>query len=388
MVRPSVTHRPDPRSAASLLALATILALVAGACVPAPGDPGPTAAAAPSASPPAIASPTSSALPTAAAGGQTPRPSYVYPTPTPLPTFRSYVVVAHDTLTSIARRFSTTPRSVAYWNRATYPSLDPDSPDYQPDRIEVGWTLVVIPGAVVDEEDLPPVATSPTPNVTLPPGPTPIPGGTSLLVSHGSRTARAVALTFDMGGRLDPALDIVTWLIDHDVRATVFPTGSVASTTAIGQAVLDRLAAHPDLFSIGNHSWDHPDFRGLDTAAIAKQLDDTESAIVDAIGRSTKPFFRPPYGGENAAVLRAVGQAGWAYSVMWDVDTLDWESPSDGGPSAADIEAKVLSRVQGGSIVLMHLGGWHTLEALPGIVDGLRARGYEPVTLEDLLLAP
>jgi peptidoglycan/xylan/chitin deacetylase (PgdA/CDA1 family) len=191
-----------------------------------------------------------------------------------------------------------------------------------------------------------------------------------------------------MGGRLDPALDIVDWLIEHDVRATVFPTGSVGSTTAVGQAVLERLASHPDLFSIGNHSWDHPDFRDLDAAAIAKQLDDTESAIVDATGRSTKPFFRPPYGGENAAVLKAVGQAGWEYSVMWDVDTLDWESPSDGGPSAADIEAKVLSRVQGGSIVLMHLGGWHTLEALPGIVDGLRARGYEPVTLEDLLLAP
>ncbi len=380
-VTPSV-----PRSPAPLLpVLLVVVAVALGGCLPVPDAPSPTASpsrTAGSPGPPATPSPTTNA-PAAS-------PSFVYPTPTPLPTFLSYVVVSGDTLTSIARRYSTTPRSIAYWNRAKYPSLDPDSPAYKPDRIEVGWTLVLIPGGLVDENDLPPApsASASTPAPTLPPGPTPQPGGSSLLVSHGSRSARAVALTFDMGGRLDPALDIIAWLVDHDIRATVFPTGEVASTTAVGQAVLAQVAAHPELFAIGNHSWDHPDFRDLDAAAIASQLDRTETAVEESTGRSTKPFFRPPYGGENAAVLKAVGAAGWAYTVVWDVDTIDWRAPSDGGPSAADIEAKVLSRVQGGSIVLMHLGGWHTLEALPGIVDGLRARGYEPVTLEDLLLAP
>ena len=67
--------------------------------------------------------------------------------------------------------------------------------------------------------------------------------------------------------------------------------------------------------------------------------------------------------------------------VMWDVDTLDAKSPTEGGPTAADIVAKVLSRAQGGSIVQLHVGGYNTLEALPGIVDGLRARGLEPVSL-------
>jgi peptidoglycan/xylan/chitin deacetylase (PgdA/CDA1 family) len=71
---------------------------------------------------------------------------------------------------------------------------------------------------------------------------------------------------------------------------------------------------------------------------------------------------------------------------MWDIDTIDWRPTVDGGPTARDIEARVLSRVQGGSIVLMHLGGYNTLEALPAIVDGLRAKGLEPVTLTELLL--
>ncbi len=70
---------------------------------------------------------------------------------------------------------------------------------------------------------------------------------------------------------------------------------------------------------------------------------------------------------------------------MWDVDTIDWKRVEDGGPTADEIVARVVSRARGGSIVLMHLGGYHTLEALPEVVQGLRDRGLEPVTLETML---
>jgi peptidoglycan/xylan/chitin deacetylase (PgdA/CDA1 family) len=314
-----------------------------------------------------------------------PSPTFVRPTPTPEPTFVAYVVASGDTLTAIARRFATTARSIAYWNRATYPSLDPDSPTYEPDRIEAGWTLRVIPGVEVDEQDLPSPSPTALPTVSIAPGPTPATDGTSLLISHGSRDSNAIALTFDMGGRLDPALSIMGWLVDHDIRATVFPTGKAGSETAIGREVMARIAAHPELFAVGNHSWDHPDFRQLTAVQIADQLERTEAALAPLVGQTTKPFFRPPDGSTDDAARTAVGAAGWPYTVLWDVDTIDWRAPSDGGPTADDIVAKVVSRARGGSIVLMHLGGWTTLEALPRIVDGLRARGLEPVTLTELL---
>ena len=145
------------------------------------------------------------------------------------------------------------------------------------------------------------------------------------------------------------------------------------------------IAAHPDLFTIGNQGFDGQSFTALDPAAIQGQLQQTEDAVLAATGRSTKPLFRPPFGAHDAAVRTAVATDGYAYTVMWDVDTVDAKPPAQGGPTADDIVAKVLSRARSGSIVLLHLGGAHTLEALPGIVDGLRARGLEPVTVADLL---
>jgi peptidoglycan/xylan/chitin deacetylase (PgdA/CDA1 family) len=117
---------------------------------------------------------------------------------------------------------------------------------------------------------------------------------------------------------------------------------------------------------------------------MSDQLSSTDSAIRDLIGVPTTPWFRPPNGAWTYDVRVGVGAAGWSRLVMWDVDTIDWKTTADGGPTADDIVTKVVSKAQGGSIVLMHLGGWHTLEALPGVVSGLASRGLTPVRLSDL----
>ena len=146
-----------PRTA-RLLAPSLIVLLVTAACIP--------ATSLRSSAPPVPVSSSSSAAvvtpaPTlSAASGGSASPSFVRPTPTPLPTFLAYVVKAGDTLTSIARRYRTTARSIAFWNRTQHPSLDPDSPSYQPNRIEVGWVLLLVPDLELDPEDLPPEPSS------------------------------------------------------------------------------------------------------------------------------------------------------------------------------------------------------------------------------------
>ena len=137
-------------------ALATsVVAVIATACVPQPANrrtPPPLAASAvPATEPPASPTPA------------TPSPSLTFsrPTATPQPTFLAYRVRSGDTITSIARDHETTVRSLGYWNRATYPSLDPDSSRYNPDNLRVGWTLLLIPGVEVDPDEITPPPTVP-----------------------------------------------------------------------------------------------------------------------------------------------------------------------------------------------------------------------------------
>ena len=123
----------------------------------------------------------------------------------------------------------------------------------------------------------------------------------------------------------------------------------------------------------------------LSAARIADELPQAEAAIQRHAVQSPRPLFRSPFGAWDAELLNGVGSAGYGWTVLWDLDTIDWKPISDGGPTAEQIIAKVLSGAQGGSIVLMHLGGHETLEAMPGIVDGLLALGYSLVTLQRLI---
>ncbi|MFH0750381.1 MAG: LysM peptidoglycan-binding domain-containing protein [Chloroflexota bacterium] len=355
----------------SLLALASV-AWLATACT-LPGE----SAIAGSSSPPA-----GTPAPSPSASG----PSRPFrPTPTPAPTFASYTVGRGDTLIALAGRFETTPESLAYWNRARYPSLDPESPAYRPDRIEVGWRLSYIPGAVVDPENLPPASGPPTDD----PGaaasarlfPTLPPDGGAALVERGPAGLDGVALTFEFAGGPGEgpggAAAIVQWLAANGVSATIF-VAAAALDDPDGAAVVRRLAGSGPLVA------------GLlaptdDAARLAAALRADDSALLPALGRSTAPWLRPAGGDPGADALLAAGTAGWRWAVSWDVDPDDGTAPGDGGPIATDIVARVVSRASGGSIIRLQLGGARTLDALPGLRAGLAAAGLRVVPLGDVL---
>jgi peptidoglycan/xylan/chitin deacetylase (PgdA/CDA1 family) len=250
-------------------------------------------------------------------------------------------------------------------------------------RVAAGsWTGSWIPGSVASPQ-----------RITCQVGSKPT-GTTGRMVRSVPSATGRIALTFDMGGRLTPAVSIMNFLVLERACATIFPTAASAQTTE-GLKVMAIIKAHPELFELGNHTVNHcnlrdggggskcPSTRPTD-AFVAKELQDAEAVFKSLTGRSSVPYWRPPYGAVDTKLVNAAAAAGYPYTMMWSIDTIDWRPVADGGPTAWQMTTKVRTNATPGGIVLMHLGGWNTRDALPAMIAYLRADKLQPTTISHL----
>jgi peptidoglycan/xylan/chitin deacetylase (PgdA/CDA1 family) len=373
------------------LGFVLVLALLLTAC----SDPAPSASPPDGTGTPGASAASDSAAPTvnpsATPSGE------ASPSPSATIAVTVYTVVAGDTLYGIARRFATTVEQLQAWNAGRYPTLAAD-----PATLNAGWQLIVAgePGVT----PLPTPTTAPTASATTPSG-TGCHVGNRVAASPAGTYQRVpnagpqVAITFDMGGRLDPALDILDFLIANHVCTTIFPTGAMSDTTT-GQKVLAVIRAHPELFEVGNHTMHHCDLihggLGSPTTApcktngrpsadfVRKELTDAAAILAAGTGQQPVPYWRPPYGTYDQTLLNVAAGVGYTRTMLWDIDTIDWKPIADGGPTAQQIASKVVTKAVNGSIVLDHLGGYETLKALQIMVPALRQRGFTLTSISDL----
>jgi peptidoglycan/xylan/chitin deacetylase (PgdA/CDA1 family) len=138
-------------------------------------------------------------------------------------------------------------------------------------------------------------------------------------------------------------------------------------------ALMRRMTAEGH--AVQNHTYGHYWLTRYSDGTIADQLAQANRVIGEYTGAVPR-CFRPPFGAVNDRV-RSVAAGQGLTSVMWDVDPWDWKHPGSGA-----VAARVLSTAAGGDIVLFHeTAGWSTIGALPSIIEGLRARGLEFVSL-------
>lgn len=202
----------------------------------------------------------------------------------------------------------------------------------------------------------------------------------STWVRQGNTTQKVVALTFDNGSDGTNFNKIVDTLAKHNVKATFFLTGQ---GTESHPSFVRRMASQGH--DIGNHAYDHPDFTKISASQMQSQLSRTETAVKNVTGRTTKPYFRAPYGATNSAVLQTVGNAGYTHTFHWSIDTLDWQ-----GHSATYVSNRVINNIHPGAIVLMHTGAGAsgTPQALERMIPALKNQGYRFVTVSQLLNRP
>ena len=229
-------------------------------------------------------------------------------------------------------------------------------------------------------------STSTSSTTTAPPGTTTVTspsGEPAIAVRRGDPSRRVVALTFDAGSDVGNASAILDTLGAEGIKAAFGVTGRWAED-------------HPDLVArmageghqLLNHSYDHPSFTGVSSGLLALSrtqrldlLSRSDSAIRAATGHTSAPWFRPPYGDEDASVRADVASAGYRYEVMWTVDSLGWK-----GADVDDIVARCLDGAQNGVIYLFHVGAESADgAALQRVIDGLRAAGYGFATVAEVL---
>ena len=204
----------------------------------------------------------------------------------------------------------------------------------------------------------------------------------STVISAGivNHATKQIALTFDAGWLYENTEPLLNLLDKYNVKATFFVRGLWAKE-------------HPDLATeivnrghdLENHSLTHGHMNTMTDAEVVNEIRQTTDIIRETTGFLPQ-LFRPPYGEYDKRILRILKEEGYPYTILWTVDSYDWTEEMNGVKITKDyLVNRVLNNASDNGIILMHVGGYETINALPEIITGLKSKGYELVKVNDML---
>ncbi|GAA2235191.1 hypothetical protein GCM10010430_14930 [Kitasatospora cystarginea] len=214
-----------------------------------------------------------------------------------------------------------------------------------------------------------PAATSPSPPQLPPLAP-----NTPLEVVNGPRDRRQVALTFHGQGDPALALALLTAAEQHGARLTVLVVGSwLDQQPQMARRILD--GGH----ELGNHTQNHRDISRMPVAQALAEVQECADRLLRLTG-SIGRWFRPSAAQYATPMVREQARlVGYEHCLSFDVDPRDYTDPG-----AEVVRRRVLKAAIGGSVIALHMGHRGTVEAMPGILDGLAEAGLTAVTASQL----
>lgn len=205
------------------------------------------------------------------------------------------------------------------------------------------------------------------------------------MLDTGAMRGPRIALTFDAEhpdrprcrpGVQEEILDVLDRL---DARATFFIQGRWAEAYP---ETARRIARAGHL--VGSHGFYHARLPLLTDEGLAEDLRAAAAAIHAVAGISPVPWFRCPFGAghDDPRVLAAIRAEGYR-NVHWDVWAEDWDPDRTGVQIELDVSREALAHGDG-TVILLHTWPEPTVDALPGLVERLRAAGATLVTIDRL----
>ena len=186
---------------------------------------------------------------------------------------------------------------------------------------------------------------------------------------------KKVALSFDAAWGNEDTQQILDILKEHDIKVTFFMTGGWVEKFPEDVKKIQE-AGH----DLANHSENHKNMSQLNDLDCQSELMKVHNKVKELTGVEMC-LFRPPYGDYDDHVIQNATFCGY-YTIQWDVDSLDWK---DYGVDSIIKTVCEHKNLQNGSIILMHNGAKYTAEALPKVIEGLKAKGYEIVPVSELI---
>lgn len=182
---------------------------------------------------------------------------------------------------------------------------------------------------------------------------------------------KLVALTFD-DGPSSTTSDVLDVLEDYDVKATFFLIGQQVNSSTM--SIMQRQVSMG--CELASHSYTHQDMSQMSATQIKNEMEWTRSAIKNTVDYDIS-FFRPPYLSTSNTMYENID-----YPFIQGITCNDWVDST----SASERTSTVLNNVSDGTIVLLHdfQGNSKTVQALPGIIEGLKSQGYTFVTVSEL----
>lgn len=187
------------------------------------------------------------------------------------------------------------------------------------------------------------------------------------------KNKKLVALTFDDGPEPDVTPEILKTLKKYEAKATFFMlVNSAKAYPNVAKQVAEE--GH----EVANHSFSHVNLSKVKRSRIEKELKESKKTLEKITGAPVT-LFRPPYGEYNKAVLQVANDSQQKI-IMWSVDPKDWYHRNKN-----ETYKNIMKFTNPGSIVLMHDIHQETANALPKIIKDLKEKGYEFVTVSELI---